>query len=65
MTKILEDLHPEDHFEIIFFNKNVKPWKNSLSKATAENVSEALIFVKQIQNGGSKQNNNNYMFNSK
>eukprot|EP00066_Takifugu_rubripes_P023189 XP_011612455.1 PREDICTED: inter-alpha-trypsin inhibitor heavy chain H3-like [Takifugu rubripes] len=48
MIKILEDLHPEDHFGIIQFDSSVDSWRNSLSLATEENISEAMAYVKKI-----------------
>uniref|UniRef100_H2S040 Inter-alpha-trypsin inhibitor heavy chain 3 n=1 Tax=Takifugu rubripes TaxID=31033 RepID=H2S040_TAKRU len=53
MIKILEDLHPEDHFGIIKFDSSVDSWRNSLSLATEENISEAMAYVKKIAHRGS------------
>uniref|UniRef100_H2S045 Inter-alpha-trypsin inhibitor heavy chain H3 n=1 Tax=Takifugu rubripes TaxID=31033 RepID=H2S045_TAKRU len=52
MIKILEDLHPEDHFGIIQFDHSVDSWRNSLSLATEENISEAMAYVKKIAENG-------------
>lgn len=65
MVKILEDLHPEDYFGIITFDHTLASWKSSLSRATKENIDEALVFVKAIKDYGGKQNKNNYRFNEK
>lgn len=54
MIKILEDLHPEDHFGIIQFDSSVDSWRNSLSRATEENISEAMAYVKKIADRGCK-----------
>ncbi|TWW61763.1 Inter-alpha-trypsin inhibitor heavy chain H3 [Takifugu flavidus] len=48
MIKILADLHPEDHFGIIQFDSSVDSWRNSLSRATEENISEAMTYVVNI-----------------
>ncbi|TWW61761.1 Inter-alpha-trypsin inhibitor heavy chain H3 [Takifugu flavidus] len=53
MIKILEDLHPEDHFGIIQFDSSVDSWRNTLSRATEENISEAMAYVKKIADRGS------------
>uniref|UniRef100_A0A3Q1GXL8 Inter-alpha-trypsin inhibitor heavy chain H3 n=1 Tax=Acanthochromis polyacanthus TaxID=80966 RepID=A0A3Q1GXL8_9TELE len=53
MTAILKDLHKEDHFAIILFDDKIVPWKDFLTKATAENVSEAIRYVSNLQDHGS------------
>ncbi|KAM7006172.1 inter-alpha-trypsin inhibitor heavy chain H3-like [Tautogolabrus adspersus] len=53
MLAILKDLHEEDHFAVILFGSTVEPWRGTLSKATAENVNEALAFVRKLQISGS------------
>lgn len=65
MIKILKDLYSEDHFGIITFDHNLDSWKSSLSRATKENISEAIVYVKAIRDLGGKQNKNNYMYNEK
>lgn len=62
MVKILEDLNPEDHFGIIVFDHGVESWKDSLSKATKENVAEAIVYSKAITDRGCKRNKNTYTF---
>uniref|UniRef100_H3D0L8 Inter-alpha-trypsin inhibitor heavy chain H3 n=1 Tax=Tetraodon nigroviridis TaxID=99883 RepID=H3D0L8_TETNG len=52
MLKILEDLDPEDHFGIILFDHRIQFWNTSLSKATKENIDEAMVYVKAIQSYG-------------
>lgn len=48
MVAILQQLHEEDHFDIILFGSVNVFWKNRPVKATKENLSEALEYVKQI-----------------
>ncbi|XP_017280694.1 inter-alpha-trypsin inhibitor heavy chain H3a [Kryptolebias marmoratus] len=53
LLAILEDLHEEDHFALILFDSYVDCWRESLSKATKENVTEAKEYVKNINSRGS------------
>ncbi|KAJ3602961.1 hypothetical protein NHX12_030705 [Muraenolepis orangiensis] len=53
MLAILQDLHHEDHFGLIQFDNNVLQWKDSLTKATTENVKEAMMYVMTIRHKGS------------
>ncbi|XP_013865282.1 inter-alpha-trypsin inhibitor heavy chain H3a [Austrofundulus limnaeus] len=52
MLAILEDLHEEDYFSIIVFDDSLDFWKNSLTKATKDNVADAMIYVKTFPLGG-------------
>ncbi|XP_060094797.1 inter-alpha-trypsin inhibitor heavy chain H4 [Heteronotia binoei] len=52
LQKILEDLNPEDHFNLIIFNSNVVSWKPSLLTATEENVELAKQYVGTIEAQG-------------
>uniref|UniRef100_A0A8D3AIF0 Inter-alpha-trypsin inhibitor heavy chain H3 n=1 Tax=Scophthalmus maximus TaxID=52904 RepID=A0A8D3AIF0_SCOMX len=52
MLKILKDLHEEDYFALIQFDHNINSWKDSLTKATKENVAEAMIYVERIRDSG-------------
>ncbi|KFP29077.1 Inter-alpha-trypsin inhibitor heavy chain H4, partial [Colius striatus] len=52
LSKILQDLRPEDHFGFITFNSKVVEWKSSLLKATAENVESASGFVQTLSASG-------------
>uniref|UniRef100_A0A8C5ALP6 Inter-alpha-trypsin inhibitor heavy chain H3 n=1 Tax=Gadus morhua TaxID=8049 RepID=A0A8C5ALP6_GADMO len=54
MESILSDVHPDDYFGIILFDSSIEPWKQSLTKATEENVDEAIKFVRQIYPRGSR-----------
>ncbi|XP_038553892.1 inter-alpha-trypsin inhibitor heavy chain H3-like isoform X2 [Micropterus salmoides] len=49
---ILKDLHEDDHFALIQFDHNIDSWKDSLTKATQENVSEAMVYVQNIKDLG-------------
>ncbi|XP_029288606.1 inter-alpha-trypsin inhibitor heavy chain H3-like isoform X2 [Cottoperca gobio] len=53
MLAILKDLHEEDHFALIKFDNRIESWRNSLTKATKENVSEGMAYVKKIRDNGS------------
>ncbi|KAK2534297.1 Itih4 [Columba guinea] len=52
LLKILQDLHPEDHFSFIIFNSKVVEWKSSLLQATAENVASATGFMRTLSASG-------------
>uniref|UniRef100_UPI0037E78B3C inter-alpha-trypsin inhibitor heavy chain H3-like n=1 Tax=Semicossyphus pulcher TaxID=241346 RepID=UPI0037E78B3C len=53
LLHILKDLHEEDHFALIQFDSAIDAWKESLSKATPENVAEAMNYVRNIHSRGS------------
>lgn len=55
MVAILDDLHEEDYFAIIVFDDSLDFWKNSLTKATRDNVADAKIYVQTFPIGGSKK----------
>ncbi|NXT64997.1 ITIH4 inhibitor, partial [Chaetops frenatus] len=48
LSKILQDLRPEDHFSFITFNNKVVEWKSSLLPATEENVASAAALVQTL-----------------
>ncbi|KAH0630048.1 hypothetical protein JD844_012634 [Phrynosoma platyrhinos] len=48
LTKIVEDLREDDHFNIILFESSISKWKDGLIKATPENVMEAKEFIANI-----------------
>ncbi|XP_070759052.1 inter-alpha-trypsin inhibitor heavy chain H3-like [Enoplosus armatus] len=52
LLAILKDLHEEDHFALIDFSDIINSWKASLTKATKENVSQAMVYVQQIRSNG-------------
>lgn len=52
LKAILEDLHQDDHFALILFDSNVVTWRNSLTKATKENVTQAIAYVKKLKDKG-------------
>lgn len=54
MVAILQDLHEEDHFGILLFDDKIESWKNYLTKATKGNVSNAISYVRKIDDSGSK-----------
>ncbi|XP_063147954.1 inter-alpha-trypsin inhibitor heavy chain H3-like [Candoia aspera] len=57
LTKIVEDLKEEDHFNIVLFESSISTWKNNLIKATPENVNQSKEFISRIQDlGGTNLN---------
>ncbi|NWI08749.1 ITIH3 inhibitor, partial [Crypturellus soui] len=48
LLKILDDMKHEDYFNFILFGSEVHTWKESLIKATPENLDEARNFVRGI-----------------
>ena len=48
MLAIIKDLDEEDYFALIQFDDEIDPWKESLTKATEENVAEAMAYVRKI-----------------
>uniref|UniRef100_A0ABM5FKC9 Inter-alpha-trypsin inhibitor heavy chain H4 isoform X4 n=1 Tax=Pogona vitticeps TaxID=103695 RepID=A0ABM5FKC9_9SAUR len=48
LEKILEDLYPEDHFNLVVFSARVAEWQPVLLKATEENVERAKQYVRTI-----------------
>ncbi|NXG19916.1 ITIH3 inhibitor, partial [Grallaria varia] len=52
LLKILDDIKEEDFFNFILFNTDVSTWKETLIKATPENVDEARVFVRNIDTMG-------------
>ncbi|XP_018535592.1 inter-alpha-trypsin inhibitor heavy chain H3 [Lates calcarifer] len=52
LVAILKDLHQEDHFALIMFDNDIVTWKNSLSKATQKNVTEAIAYVNKLRDNG-------------
>ncbi|XP_074470737.1 inter-alpha-trypsin inhibitor heavy chain H3-like [Sebastes fasciatus] len=49
---ILQDLHVDDHFALVQFDSVIAVWRESLSKATEENVSEGMDYVRRIDASG-------------
>uniref|UniRef100_A0A8P4KIG7 Inter-alpha-trypsin inhibitor heavy chain H3 n=1 Tax=Dicentrarchus labrax TaxID=13489 RepID=A0A8P4KIG7_DICLA len=52
LEAILKDLHEEDHFAFILFDSSIVTWKDSLTKATEENVSKAIAYVRELRDRG-------------
>ncbi|XP_077181888.1 inter-alpha-trypsin inhibitor heavy chain H3-like isoform X1 [Paroedura picta] len=52
LLKIVEDLKEDDHFNLILFESRVSSWKESLVKATPENVFQAKEFIRGIDSMG-------------
>ncbi|XP_059185016.1 inter-alpha-trypsin inhibitor heavy chain H3-like [Centropristis striata] len=53
LLAILNDLHEEDHFALILFDSHIVSWRESLTKATKENVKEGMDYVRKIHETGS------------
>ena len=52
MLAILKDLHEEDYFALVQFDFAIEVWRESLSKATKENVAEGMEYVRQLKARG-------------
>ncbi|NXY21459.1 ITIH3 inhibitor, partial [Atrichornis clamosus] len=52
LLKILDDIKEDDFFNFILFNSKVSSWKETLIKATPENLDEARQFVQLISAEG-------------
>ncbi|XP_042358694.1 inter-alpha-trypsin inhibitor heavy chain H3-like [Plectropomus leopardus] len=53
LLSILKDIHEEDYFALIIFDHGFQTWRESLTKATKENVAQAMEYVRNIRIGGS------------
>uniref|UniRef100_A0A672I0W2 Inter-alpha-trypsin inhibitor heavy chain H3 n=1 Tax=Salarias fasciatus TaxID=181472 RepID=A0A672I0W2_SALFA len=52
MLAILKDLDEEDHFALVPFDSVTEVWKESLTKATKQNVSDAMNYIRTIDARG-------------
>ncbi|KAL7986010.1 hypothetical protein Chor_011176, partial [Crotalus horridus] len=52
LTKIVEDLKEEDHFNIILFESSISTWKDNLIQATPENMNQSKEFISHIRASG-------------
>ncbi|NWV04968.1 ITIH3 inhibitor, partial [Ptilonorhynchus violaceus] len=52
LLKILDDIKEDDFFNFILFDSEVSTWKDTLIKATPENLDEARKFVRLISADG-------------
>uniref|UniRef100_G3P4Z3 Inter-alpha-trypsin inhibitor heavy chain H3 n=1 Tax=Gasterosteus aculeatus aculeatus TaxID=481459 RepID=G3P4Z3_GASAC len=52
LVAILKDLHKEDHFALILFDAKITTWKESLTKATNGNVTEAIDYIGKLKDRG-------------
>ncbi|OWK63482.1 Inter-alpha-trypsin inhibitor heavy chain H3 [Lonchura striata] len=52
LLKILDDIKEDDFFNIILFDSEISTWKETLIKATPENLDEARKFVQHISAQG-------------
>ncbi|NXB77960.1 ITIH3 inhibitor, partial [Donacobius atricapilla] len=48
LLKILDDIKEDDFFNFVLFDSKISTWKETLIKATPENLDEARKFVRQI-----------------
>uniref|UniRef100_A0A3P8QED9 Inter-alpha-trypsin inhibitor heavy chain H3 n=1 Tax=Astatotilapia calliptera TaxID=8154 RepID=A0A3P8QED9_ASTCA len=48
MLAILQQVHEDDHFAIILFDSVIETWKDSLTKATKENITEAMDYIRRM-----------------
>lgn len=58
MLAILQQVHEDDHFAIILFDSVIETWKDSLTKATKENITEAMDYIRRMSSRGSKKYKN-------
>lgn len=61
MLAILQQVHEEDHFGIILFHSWIETWKESLSKATKENITEAMDYIRSLGTRGATNINDAVM----
>uniref|UniRef100_A0A8C3V5T5 Inter-alpha-trypsin inhibitor heavy chain H3 n=1 Tax=Catharus ustulatus TaxID=91951 RepID=A0A8C3V5T5_CATUS len=52
MLKILDDIKEDDFFNFILFDSEISVWKETLIRASPENLDEARKFVRQISAQG-------------
>ncbi|NWW32938.1 ITIH3 inhibitor, partial [Panurus biarmicus] len=52
LLKILDDIKEDDFFNFILFDSEISTWKETLIKATPENLDEARKFVRHISAQG-------------
>ncbi|XP_061778513.1 inter-alpha-trypsin inhibitor heavy chain H3-like [Nerophis ophidion] len=52
LAAILKDLDEDDHFAVIQFDSDIITWKESVVKATKENVTEAIAYVEKLKDRG-------------
>lgn len=52
MLAILQQVHEDDHFAIILFDSVIETWKDSLTKATKENITEAMDYIRRMHSRG-------------
>lgn len=56
-TKIISDLPPDDHFNVIFFDTTIQTFSNTLMEANTKNKADATNFVNGLDaNGGTNIN---------
>uniref|UniRef100_A0A669DED9 Inter-alpha-trypsin inhibitor heavy chain H3 n=1 Tax=Oreochromis niloticus TaxID=8128 RepID=A0A669DED9_ORENI len=48
MLAILQQVHEDDHFAIVRFDTVIETWKDSLTKATKENITEAMDYIRRL-----------------
>uniref|UniRef100_H0UTK8 Inter-alpha-trypsin inhibitor heavy chain H1 n=1 Tax=Cavia porcellus TaxID=10141 RepID=H0UTK8_CAVPO len=48
LLKILQDMRPEDYFDLVLFGSNVQSWKGSLVQASKANLQAAGDFVRRF-----------------
>jgi len=52
LKRALRNLHRKAHFQIIFFNNSVQPWRDGMILATKENKKAAIEFVDKVKPRG-------------
>lgn len=54
MLKILDDIKEDDFFNLVLFDSEISTWKETLIKASPENLDEARKFIRHISAQGCK-----------
>ncbi|XP_023403398.1 inter-alpha-trypsin inhibitor heavy chain H1 [Loxodonta africana] len=57
LLKILGDMRPGDHFDLVLFGAQVQSWRGSLVQASAANLQAARNFVQQFSVAGATNMN--------
>ncbi|XP_054990152.1 inter-alpha-trypsin inhibitor heavy chain H1 [Sorex araneus] len=52
LLKILEDMRPDDYFDLVLFGTNVQVWRGSLVRASEANLQQARNFVRRFSLAG-------------
>lgn len=51
LNRVIESLEPDDEFGIVFFETDVRTWRDELLPATTENKKDAALFIRRLGYG--------------